>query len=255
MLKAVLFDINGTINEIWTNETDDAVYRTVANYLSYQGVLIPADVLKRDFFDINRHQRETSEELYPEFDAVGIFEKIVDRYATSYTHHLPKHKRELLAQTAAEVFRAATRSHLSLYPDVEKTLTALQKKYRLGALSDGQEVWAIPELNAVGLSDFFEHVLVSSHYGYRKPDPRLFKKLLKKMHLDPNEAVYVGNDMYRDVYGAQGVGLKTVFFRSNQGEQTFPDAKPDYVISRFSKLIDAMEWFEKKEKKHRHETP
>ena len=39
------------------------------------------------------------------------------------------------------------------------------------------------------------------------------------MKMEPSEVLFVGNDMYRDVYGAQRVGMKTVFFKSNQGTQ------------------------------------
>ena len=37
------------------------------------------------------------------------------------------------------------------------------------------------------------------------------------MKMEPPEVLFVGNEKYRDVYGARRFGMKTVFFQSNQG--------------------------------------
>ena len=49
--------------------------------------------------------------------------------------------------------------------------------------------------------------------------------------------LYVGNDMYRDVYGAREAGLTTVMFDSDQGTKTYQDCTPDYTITDFRDLL------------------
>ena len=39
-IKGVIFDVNGTLIDIHTNEWHDDVYRVVSNLLSYQGCLL-----------------------------------------------------------------------------------------------------------------------------------------------------------------------------------------------------------------------
>jgi putative hydrolase of the HAD superfamily len=58
--------------------------------------------------------------------------------------------------------------------------------------------------------------------------------------------VFVGNDMYRDVYGAQRIGMKTIFFKSNQGTQEKEGVKPDYIIYNFRELLNALRFFEER---------
>lgn len=246
MIRGILFDINGTLSEIWTDETDKAVYRTVSSFLSYYGVFVEPDVLNDLYFKICRQQLDDSKELYPEFDACRLFEKIIQQHAEGNAAKLKKDDLKELSETTARVFRAASRRELRLYPNVKKTLDVLKKRYRLAAISDGQPTWGYPELNAVGLGDYFSPVIVSGDYGYRKPDPRLFKKALSKTGLDADEAVFVGNDMYRDVYGAQMAGIKAVFYRSNQGDQTHEGTKPDAVITDFADLPAVIKQFDKK---------
>lgn len=64
------------------------------------------------------------------------------------------------------------------------------------------------------------------------------------MKMDASEVLYVRNDMYRDVCGAQSIGIKTVFFKSNQGVQEKEGIKPDYIIYSFPELLNATRFFE-----------
>ena len=54
-------------------------------------------------------------------------------------------------------------------------------------------------------------LLISGQFGYRKPDERLFKAALTAMCMEPSEVLFVGNDMYRDIHGAQRSGSRRCF--------------------------------------------
>ena len=240
MIRGLIFDINGTLTNILTDEGLDDLYRVVSNFLIYQGILLPPEEVKRIYFALNERQRVDGKEEYPEFDVVKLFAEILEKNATDYTKRMPKKKLKVLPEMMGELYRAASLFRLQLYPDVKNVLKKLQKKYTLAAVSDGQSLWAKAELNAVGLTGYFDPLLVSSDYGYRKPDARLFKKALKKMKMTPQEVIFIGNDLYRDVYGANELGIKSVFFKSNQGDHTFASAKPDRTITQFADLEDAV---------------
>ena len=135
---------------------------------------------------------------------------------------------------------------MQLYPGVEHIIRQLHPKYHLAIISDGQTAYAVPELNAVGLAGYFDPIIISGDIGYRKPDERLFTAALTTMKMQPSEVLYVGNDMYLDVYGAQRLGMKTVFFKSNQGTQEKEGVKPDYIIYNFPELLNAIHFFEER---------
>src|ERR1022692_831966 len=227
IVKGIIFDINGTLSDIRTDEWNDDVYRVISNLLSYQGISLNPNVVKNLYFQIMKEQRAAYGKPHPEFDAIGIFREIVKQHSTDFTHGLPPEKIEQLPRLLAETHRAASRFRLQLYPGVEDTIRQLHQKYHLAIISDGQTAYAIPELNAVGLSGFFDPIMISGDFGYRKPDERLFTAALATMKMDPSEVLFVGNDMYRDVYGAKRLGMKTVFFKSNQGTQEKEGVKPD----------------------------
>ncbi len=107
-------------------------------------------------------------------------------------------------------------------------------------MTDAQSAYAVAELNALGVGGLFGCTIVSGDYGYRKPDRRLFEMALKALGARPEQAIYVGNDMYHDVYGAQQVGLRTVFWPTQYGRQTHADVAADYIIYSFAQLREAV---------------
>ena len=237
MIKGLLFDLNGTIIDILTNEGYDDLYRVTANFLDYYGVKVAPDQLRQLFFELNREQRRKSSQEFPEFDVSKIFQEIIWRFQQHNIGDIQQ-----LADSAAIVFRAASRFRLECYDGVSEVLSELQKDYKMGAITDGQSLWAKAELFSVGLEKFFDPVLVSGDYGYRKPDKRLFEQALKMMELTADEVLFIGNDMYRDVYGGHNAGMKTVFFKSNQGSQQYNGAEPDYIIYNFRELPQAIDF-------------
>lgn len=242
-IKGILFDINGTLIDIRTDEGGDDLYRTMSNILSYQGITPGRRRLKELYYEIMHEQREKSGERHPEFDAVGIFREIIARLATDRTRSLPAAKMKQLPLFMAEAYRAASRHQLRLYHGVRETLDQVREKYRLGIVSDGQTAYAVPELSIVGLAEYFNPIIVSGDFGYRKPDSRLFETALKKMKLKASEALFVGNDIYHDVHGAQKVGMKAVQYKSNQGRFEKEGISADYIIYNFPELLNAIEFF------------
>ena len=242
-IRGIVFDINGTLIDIKTEENHPEIYRVLSNLLSYQGVSLSPESVKDQYFEIMNEQRCSKNERHPEFDSVGIFREMIRRNATDFTRGLPGEKLDQLPLIMAETFRAISRFRLDLYPGVREVLGDLRHRYRLGVLSDGQYAYAAKELNVVGLLDHFDPIIVSGDHGYRKPDRRLYELTLSRMNLAPHETLFVGDNMYRDVYGAKRMGLKTVFFQTGERARAKHGVRPDYIIYNFCELHNALGFF------------
>jgi putative hydrolase of the HAD superfamily len=242
-IQAILFDINGTLIDIKTDESSEEIYRAIGHFLSYQGIPIHRQELHDLYFKILGKQHRESPERYPEFDAVAIFREILETCATDFTRSLSPQWLEQLPVFLAQIFRGISRHRLEPYPGVEDVLEELRSSFSLGIVSDAQSTSAVPELNAVGLLEYFSPIIISGDFGYRKPDIRLFQKALADLNIDAGQIVFVGNDMFHDIFGAQQLGLKTVFVDSKQGTKEMEGVQPDYVIRHFPELIDALRFF------------
>jgi len=98
-------------------------------------------------------------------------------------------------------------------PDAEATLEALRGRgLRLGMISN-----ASSELSALWaesrFATLFDATLFSADERMMKPDARLYLRMAELLGVDPSECVFVGDGAYRELQGAEAVGMKAVLIR------------------------------------------
>jgi putative hydrolase of the HAD superfamily len=108
-----------------------------------------------------------------------------------------------------------------VFPDVEPALRELQKQYRLALLTNGAPSLQRFKINASGLSPYLANVTISGDLGYGKPDPRIFQHTIDLLGVPPEAAVMIGDNLRRDIYGAQNAGLHGIWINR------FNDPKPN----------------------------
>jgi putative hydrolase of the HAD superfamily len=236
-IDGIAFDVNGTLVEILTEDGRDDVFRGLGHLLTYQGITVRWRPLRERYFALLKEQQRSSPEEHPEFDSVGIWRRIVEEGMTAFTRTLPEAKLAQLPVVLSEAYRGISRHRLRLAPHVLQMLDGLAGRVRLAVVTDAQSAWARAELHKVGILDRFDPVVVSGDHGYRKPDARLFRLALDGMGVEAGRSLYVGNDMYRDVFGAGRVGMRTVMYHSDQGSKHHPGCTPDHEITDFRQLL------------------
>ncbi len=236
-IRALAFDVNGTLVKILADDDEERIFRAAAHFLTYQGIGLHRHELREIYFQTMKEQLRGSPEKYPEFDAAGIWRSIIEDHGTDFTRALPAGKLQQMPLFLAEMARGISRRRLGLYPYVREVLDVLRERYPLAIITDAQSAYARAELYKVGLLGYFDPIVISGDHGYRKPDGRLFQFALDGMGVAAANALYVGNDMSRDIFGAREAGLTTVMFNSDQGTKAYRDCVPDYTITDFRELL------------------
>lgn len=193
---AVTFDVGGTLLAPWPSVGH--VYAAVA--ARWDGVAPdPAEVSRRFYaawevrgaaFDYSREAwaalvRETLRGLSPCADNPAFFAALYEHFA------------------GPEPWR--------IFPDVLPTLAALRREgYRLAVVSNWDPRLR-PLLQALGLADFFEALVISGEVGWHKPDPRLFTHAARQLRLRPEQILHVGDSWKEDVLGARAAGWQAVW--------------------------------------------
>ena len=107
-----------------------------------------------------------------------------------------------------------------LYPETREALVRIGQRFRLGVLSNfDSRLHRI--LVHLGISHFFEHVIVSSEVGADKPSPRIFEEALDRFDTTADFALHVGDDPQADWEGAAAAGLGV--FRLKRPENSLQD--------------------------------
>ena len=235
-IKSIVFDLYGTLIDIETDESMEEIYRGIAHFLTYQGVYLHRWEVRDLYYQIMKQQKEQSREEYPEINVESIWSTFLRQEGMKVAT-----ARKKLAKTLAHIYRGISRKRLQLYPSVKNVLHKLRDTYRLALISDAQPCYALPEIQAVGLDGYFDPIIISANYGFRKPDPRLIQDALEIMSLTPAEVIFVGNDMYRDIYGASMLDIKTILFASKQGKESYKDITANHIVSRFEDVLMRVE--------------
>lgn len=240
MIKAVLFDIYGTLVDVQTDEAGMGAYELLSKYLEYKHVYLTPDQVKwfyhEEFarrlgsepgrpasMDDFRQYIRANPRSYPDDDIRDVFKTIVERCRAI--------REENLDHTAADLshlFRSATRKRLFVYPTIRSGLKVLREKYRLGIVSNAQEAFTPEELDIYGLREHFDIIVLSSQVKLKKPNPAIFQAALEQIGVAPKEAVFVGNDLTADIMGASAMGMKTILIGRQQ--YNIVGVTPDAII-------------------------
>jgi len=232
MKKGIFFDLYGTLIDILTDEVDPWVYSTLSRYLSYRDVKITPKELKKTYFEDIQSQLKQSNESYPEVDVYKTFSNMMHRYGNK------TYSKSSVVDTAV-LFRSLTMRRFEVFQGVYEVLMSLAEKYELALISDAQWVFTEPEMAMLGLTPFFKFRILSSRFGFKKPDVRLFDMAMKKLMINPEESVYIGDNPPKDLIGAKKAGMKFILFRSAYKPNN--DFQPDRQFNDYSELLKIVE--------------
>jgi putative hydrolase of the HAD superfamily len=70
--------------------------------------------------------------------------------------------------------------------------------------------------------------------GVAKPDPQIFERALERLAVAPEQALFVGDSLKQDVYGAQAAGLRAILFDPENLRPTAP-------VDRITRLTELFE--------------
>ena len=80
----------------------------------------------------------------------------------------------------------------------------------MAILSNGQRVFSEFELRYFGIYDLFKVVIFSSDFGHKKPDPRIFIEATKRLNLEPEEILSIGDNLENDIVPSTKLGMKAM---------------------------------------------
>jgi len=82
---------------------------------------------------------------------------------------------------------------------------------RVACLSNGSHEWTLQVINEHGLEHVFEEVILSSDLGIVKPDPEIYLRALRKLGVQPSQAIFV-DDRKANAAAAEALGIRSFVF-------------------------------------------
>ncbi len=121
--------------------------------------------------------------------------------------------------------------HCVPFPHLLRMLEKLKSDHiALGIITNGYGQFQMDNMKALGIDKYADVILVSEWEGIKKPNPEIFNRALEKLHVLPNECIFIGDHPENDVKGAQRVGMKGIWKRDAQWDHIEADAVVDDLL-------------------------
>lgn len=246
MLDTVLFDMGGTLEDInYNEETARNVTVKMMEMLRAKGLEV-TDTPEAFWEKVDRGVKNYKawsqtvnlelkpEEIWPDF----------------YLREFDFDRETIIAMAEDLAYMwEITYFNRKLRPGVKEMLDALKERgYKLGIISNTAALYSVFHvLEDYGIRDYFEDVTLSSVTGYRKPHEGIFRISLYEMQSEPENSVYVGDTMSRDIIGSKRAGfavavqIKSFMTGPSDTKVSQSEYAPDYVITDFAELVKILD--------------
>lgn len=218
MIKAVVFDVYGTLISTGTGSVDAA-----QKILDRHGAEISAKAFYADWKKYHRKHMDGLSRFVPE-ETIFLWdlEKLYEQYG--------------LPGNAAEDVHIMldTLGNRTAFPESKAVVEQLKRSYKvcIGSTTDTEPL--MRDLARSGIS--VEHIFTSEGLQVYKPQKAFYEKILSVLSLRPEEVLFVGDSLTDDVYGPRQVGMKTCWV--NRKKETPPASPPDYKVSDLNGLLE-----------------
>lgn len=144
-----------------------------------------------------------------------------------------------LANDIADSYGVEREAAAFLWPGAIDTLNYFQNDgFRLALVSNGESEVQRRKIEGHGLAPLFDYILIEEEFGFGKPDKHVFLHTLEKLNITAAEAWMVGDDLERDVAGAQKVGIFSIWVDwRGTGLAESTTIQPDKIIRTLLELL------------------
>ncbi|MFH1873600.1 MAG: HAD family hydrolase [Pseudomonadota bacterium] len=197
MIKAVFFDVGNTLFFYNYDFLRGLLEERYQFDVSNEELEATSKIIQKSFGKMIRegmsHTEIAYEAYFSWFRAIGIREDKIDHIIQTINTHPFKH-----------LFWAKMADGA-----IDTLNWFLDRGYKLGIISNAEgQIERL--IRHAGIEDCFEIILDSHDVGYHKPDERIFKKALKTLKVNPQEAVHIGDLIEADVLGARAAGIEPI---------------------------------------------
>lgn len=201
MIKAVLFDIDNTLYSFDRCHAVamEAMYAYAAKHLG----------LDRQALD--REQKEAAAVVRERLgrECAALHNRALRLQLLLEKHGLPLHH----ALVMSELYWDTLIGMAEPEPGSMTCLSRLKEAgYILGIGTDMTLEYQLKKLKRLQMLPFFDFLVSSEEVNTEKPDPKLFLTCAQKAGVSPEECLFIGDSVKKDVLGPRAVGMHSVWY-------------------------------------------
>ena len=114
----------------------------------------------------------------------------------------------------------------------------ISKAYKIGLITNGVSLFQNSKIEVIGIRSKLDDIIISKDVMMNKPEPGIFHLACKNLHLQPEEVIFVGDNLRNDVYGSMNVGMTAVWLNN---VEAYDEIEDNVNCIRIRHLIELLE--------------
>ncbi|MGZ7149227.1 HAD family hydrolase [Bacillus sp. BC08] len=192
--KAMLFDLDDTLLD--RDKAVDKLFLLVLEKC-YEDV---SDTVKNNML---LKFKEYDKGKYGNSDKTIVLESLFDEFAPKY--RLPhNYIQDFWNENFPKCF--------SIDQTTIHFLNHIKRHFKVGIITNGSTQRQKAKIINTNLNNYFDTFIISEEVGLSKPDNRIFELALNKLNAQPQNTLFVGDDLEKDIAGCQNANIKGIWF-------------------------------------------
>lgn len=121
-------------------------------------------------------------------------------------------------------------------------VNTIKKQVKVAIITNGLTQRQKAKIINTHLNSYFDVIIISEEVGFSKPDKRIYELALSKLNVQPEDALFVGDDLEKDIGGCQNANIKGIWFNPHRTKNN-TGIKPYAEIDSFDRLLSRGELF------------
>ena len=224
-VKFLTFDIFGTVMDLTGSLAGPA-----GDFLAANG----SDMTGQAFY-ADWRERQRIEQYQDNLLMLG-HSGYLETCRRAFVYCLKKHNVSYTAEGVQEFMKVYM--DLQPYPDAIEGLRSLGNRYKLVALSNGEQ-WYLEKLLGNNVPVEFDAIISVDQVGMFKPAPGIYRKAVQRLGCEPGEIMMVAAHAF-DILGAQACGFKAAYVNRYKLPTEDSEYQPEIIVDDFVELAGCL---------------
>lgn len=218
MIKAAIFDLDETL--LNRNKAIEQIFLMILDKC-YEDV---KNTVKNEM--LNKF-KEYDKESYGHNDKTKVFESFFDEFPPKY---------RLSRNDIQDFWNNNFPRCFTINPNTINIVNTLKMQVKVAIITNGSTQRQKGKIINTNLNSCFEIIIISEEVGFSKPDKRIFELALDKLNVKPEDALFIGDDLEKDIGGCQNANIKGIWFNPHNNKND-TDIKPYAEVNSFDGLL------------------
>lgn len=211
-IKAVIFDVDDTLVN--------------SNKAEYNAICKFKDAYKEfnqgEYSEFAKLWKKITKDVYDKYLQHQIsFEQLrIERMKNLFKHYKVNIS-DKEAMSIYSVYQNEYEKNWELFDDAKEILENFKNKYKLAIITNGDSNQQRKKIAYTGLNQYFSDIFISSEVGFSKPEKEIFQTACKKINLNPENCIMIGDRYKVDIEGSLNVGMHGIWVNRNKENITY----------------------------------